>query len=73
MDAAEPEKVYVAVGNDVDDGFKTLEWTLRKWNSHPISVAILHVTDNIFPDYVYTPCEITRIFCFSFLCVCELV
>ncbi|KAG7968093.1 hypothetical protein I3843_08G134500 [Carya illinoinensis] len=53
--AAEAEKVYVAVGNDIEDGFRTLEWTLRKWNSHPISVVVLHVTDNAYPDFVYTP------------------
>lgn len=52
---AEAEKVYVAIGNDLQDGLKTLEWALRKWNSHPISIVILHLTYNISMDYVYTP------------------
>ncbi|KAM1091564.1 hypothetical protein FF1_019032 [Malus domestica] len=49
------EKVYVAVGNDIEDGFKTLEWTLKKWNSKPISIVILYVTHNISQEFVYTP------------------
>ncbi|KAF5749734.1 putative U-box domain-containing protein kinase family protein [Tripterygium wilfordii] len=49
------EKVYVALGSDLQDGFKTLEWTLRKWKSKPISIVILHVTYNISNDFVYTP------------------
>ncbi|KAL4577897.1 hypothetical protein LXL04_014012 [Taraxacum kok-saghyz] len=46
------EKVYVAIGNDVQEGFATLEWTLRKWSSSPISIVILHADIN--RDYVYT-------------------
>ncbi|KAJ4825334.1 hypothetical protein Tsubulata_002674 [Turnera subulata] len=51
------EKVFVALGNDLQDGFKTLGWTLKKWKSHPISIVILHVTYNISnsKDFVYTP------------------
>ncbi|GMI67967.1 hypothetical protein like AT5G65500 [Hibiscus trionum] len=49
------EKVYVAVGNDIRDGYKTLAWTLRKWSSQPFSVVLLHVTYNISKDFVYTP------------------
>jgi hypothetical protein len=52
---AQVEKVYVAIGNDLQDGLKTLEWTLSKWSSHPISIVILHVTYNISKDFVYTP------------------
>ncbi|KAF5454398.1 hypothetical protein F2P56_024067 [Juglans regia] len=52
---AQAEKIYVAIGNDLQDGFKTLEWTLGKWNSRPISIVILHVTYNISADFVYTP------------------
>lgn len=52
------EKVYVAVGNDIEDGFKTLEWTLKKWNSKPISMVLLHVTYNISQEFVYTPCKL---------------
>ncbi|KAK7309582.1 hypothetical protein RJT34_06429 [Clitoria ternatea] len=55
MDASKTEKIYVAVGNDAQDGFKTLNWALKKWNSHPISIVILHVTYNVSKDYVYTP------------------
>lgn len=57
MDATQKEKIYVAVGNDSQDGFKTLNWALKKWNSQPISIVILHVTHNFSKDYVYTPCE----------------
>lgn len=52
------EKVYVALGNDLQDGFKTLDWTLRKWKSNPISIVILHVTYNFNKDFVYTPCKL---------------
>ncbi|TKY69960.1 putative U-box domain-containing protein 50 [Spatholobus suberectus] len=55
MDAIQREKLYVAVGNDAQDGFKILNWALKKWNSHPISIVILHVTHNILKDYVHTP------------------
>ncbi|CAL0311845.1 unnamed protein product [Lupinus luteus] len=55
MDSSPTEKIYVAVGNDVQDGLKTLTWALKKWNSQPISIVILHVTYNISMDYVYTP------------------
>ncbi|GMN34003.1 hypothetical protein TIFTF001_004463 [Ficus carica] len=48
-------KVYVALGNDLQDGFKTLDWTLKKWNSQPISIIILHATCNLSHDFVYTP------------------
>ncbi|KAK8501387.1 hypothetical protein V6N12_021082 [Hibiscus sabdariffa] len=48
------QKVYVAVGNDIRDGYKTLAWTLRKW-SPPFSIVLLHVTNNISKDFVYTP------------------
>lgn len=54
------EKVYVALGNDIQDGFKTLQWTLKKWNSKPISIVILHVTYNISKDFVYTPCKLQK-------------
>ncbi|KAB1201904.1 putative U-box domain-containing protein 50 [Morella rubra] len=54
MDAP-TEKVYVAIGNDLQDGRKTLEWTIRKWMSHPISIVILHVTNDISVEFVYTP------------------
>ncbi|XP_062100446.1 putative U-box domain-containing protein 50 [Humulus lupulus] len=55
MDNSQAEKVHVALGNDLEDGFKTLEWTLKKWNSQPISIIILHLTFSISKDYVYTP------------------
>ncbi|KAK1589326.1 hypothetical protein Q3G72_032771 [Acer saccharum] len=58
MEDDQVEKVYVAVGNDLQDGFKTLDWTLRKWSSTPmnmISIVILHVSYNISNDFVYTP------------------
>nr|XP_011468674.1 PREDICTED: putative U-box domain-containing protein 50 [Fragaria vesca subsp. vesca] len=50
------EKVYVALGNQLQDGIKTLEWTLRKWRFQPISIVILHVTSRVsVRDYVSTP------------------
>ncbi|WCJ31998.1 U-box domain-containing protein kinase family protein [Euphorbia peplus] len=50
------DKVYVVLGNDLQDGFKTLDWTLRKWKPYPISIFILHITyNNISKDFVYTP------------------
>lgn len=50
------EKVYVALGNQLQDGIKTLQWTLRQWRFQPISIVILHVTHNVSAkDYVYTP------------------
>ncbi|KAH9712691.1 putative U-box domain-containing protein 50 [Citrus sinensis] len=55
MDTEEP-KVYVAVGNDLQDGYRTLDWTIRKWKAQSISIVILHVTYNIsIKDFVYTP------------------
>jgi hypothetical protein len=55
MDATQIEKIYVAVGYDVLDGFQTLDWALKKWNSHPnISIIILHVKYNSSKDHVYT-------------------
>lgn len=57
MDAAHVEKVYVILGNDLQDGFKTLDWTLGKWKLNQISIVILHVTCNISKDFVYTPCK----------------
>ncbi|XP_057501255.1 putative U-box domain-containing protein 50 [Actinidia eriantha] len=52
---SEAEKVYVAVGNDSQDGFLTLEWALKKWSSQSISIVILHAPSNTSKDYVYTP------------------
>ncbi|KAH7859977.1 hypothetical protein Vadar_007785 [Vaccinium darrowii] len=51
------EKVYVAIGTDPQEGFATLEWALRKWSSHSISIVVLllHAPTNIAKDYVYTP------------------
>lgn len=56
---SQEEKVYVALGNQLQDGIKTLQWTLRKWRFQPISIVILHVTYNVsVKDYVYTPCKL---------------
>ncbi|PON32215.1 Tyrosine-protein kinase [Parasponia andersonii] len=35
--------VYVALGNEQEEGFKTLRWILQKWMSQPISIIILHI------------------------------
>ncbi|KAI4314425.1 hypothetical protein L6164_027336 [Bauhinia variegata] len=52
---AQREKIYVAVGNDWQDGFKTLGWALKNWSSDSISIVILQFDSNISKDYVYTP------------------
>ncbi|XP_050205442.1 putative U-box domain-containing protein 50 [Mercurialis annua] len=49
------EKVYVILGNDLQDGFKTLDWTIKKWKPIPISIIILHFTFNVSKEFVYTP------------------
>lgn len=54
---AEAEKVYVTVGNDLQDNFKTLEWALKKWSSQPIHIVILHVSRNISKEFVHGPCK----------------
>lgn len=52
---AKPGKVYVAVGNNLVDGLATLEWVLKKWSSHSITIVIIHATTNILNQFVYTP------------------
>lgn len=54
----EVEKVYVAAGSDLQDGFATLEWALKKWSSNSISIVIIHASSSISKDFVYTPCEL---------------
>ncbi|PON84733.1 Tyrosine-protein kinase [Trema orientale] len=44
--------VYVALGNEQEEGFKTLRWILQKWKSQPISIIILHI--DITKDIVKT-------------------
>ncbi|XP_043713877.1 putative U-box domain-containing protein 50 isoform X2 [Telopea speciosissima] len=48
------EKIYIAVGNDLNEGLGTLEWALRKWSGQTISFVIVHV-DNTCRDFVNTP------------------
>lgn len=55
MDARVVDKVYVAVGSDLRDGFKTLYWTIGKFKSRPFSIVILYLTDDISRNFVYTP------------------
>lgn len=56
METDQPaEKIFVAIGADLDDGFATLEWVLKKWTSHPIQIVILFSDNNICRDYVCTP------------------
>ncbi|KAK6150340.1 hypothetical protein DH2020_015272 [Rehmannia glutinosa] len=55
MEIQPREKVYVAIGTEWYDGFSTLQWALRKWCSHNITIVILHATNSICKDYVYTP------------------
>lgn len=51
----ETQKIYVAIGTDLHDGFTTLEWVLKRWNSRSISLVILYADNSISKDYVYTP------------------
>ncbi|KAH7851594.1 hypothetical protein Vadar_013895 [Vaccinium darrowii] len=51
----EAEKVYVAFGTDLHDGFATLGWVLRKWSSHSISIVVLHAPIDTSKEYVPTP------------------
>ncbi|KAJ4967178.1 hypothetical protein NE237_019027 [Protea cynaroides] len=53
-DTQAPEKVYVAVGNDLHEGLGTLDWALRKWSGQTICLVIVHV-DNSPRDIVSTP------------------
>ncbi|KAK6923842.1 Serine-threonine/tyrosine-protein kinase, catalytic domain [Dillenia turbinata] len=48
-------KVYVAVGNDFQDGLATLEWALKHWSSQSISIVILHAATVINRELVSTP------------------
>lgn len=52
------KKIYVAIGNEQQDGFKTLEWALKKWKPHPISIVLLHISSNFAEEFVYTPCKL---------------
>ncbi|XP_027178324.1 putative U-box domain-containing protein 50 [Coffea eugenioides] len=56
METDQPaERIFVAIGTDLNDGFATLEWVLKKWNSHPIKIVILFSDNYICRDYVFTP------------------
>lgn len=48
-------KVYVAINSDIHDGFLTLQWALKRWNSNSITIVILYASNNICKDYVITP------------------
>ncbi|KAF9608644.1 hypothetical protein IFM89_010428 [Coptis chinensis] len=48
------EKVYVAVGNNLQEGLSTLEWTLKNWSSQLISIVILHI-NGPSKNFVHTP------------------
>ncbi|XP_042516833.1 putative U-box domain-containing protein 50 [Macadamia integrifolia] len=48
------EKIYIAVGNDLNEGIGTLEWAIKKWSGQTISFVIVHV-DNTSRDFVNTP------------------
>ncbi|KAG9139852.1 hypothetical protein Leryth_015233 [Lithospermum erythrorhizon] len=55
IDHQQPEKVYVAIGSDIIDGFGALKFALKKWSSEFISIVILHATNDICKDFVFTP------------------
>ncbi|CAN1836011.1 Putative U-box domain-containing protein 50 [Linum perenne] len=49
-------KVYVAVGNDEEEGLKTLDWTLGKWKSNISTLFIIQLPlPDFSTDVVYTP------------------
>ncbi|XP_042506757.1 putative U-box domain-containing protein 50 isoform X2 [Macadamia integrifolia] len=48
------EKIYIAVGSDINEGLGTLEWAIKKWSGQTISFVIVHV-DNTFRDFINTP------------------
>ncbi|XP_047336266.1 putative U-box domain-containing protein 50 [Impatiens glandulifera] len=48
---SKPEKIFVAIGDDKQDGFSTLSWVLKKWsNSSSITIVILYSTIPSFKD-----------------------
>ncbi|XP_019185661.1 PREDICTED: putative U-box domain-containing protein 50 isoform X2 [Ipomoea nil] len=49
------ERVYVGIGEDVHDGFQSLEWVLRNCSSQSTTILILYAANTICRDYVYTP------------------
>ncbi|KAL9255553.1 putative U-box domain-containing protein [Drosera capensis] len=55
LDLQAHEKVYVAVGSDVNEGVLTLEWVIEKWGSHPITIVILHADASNSMEFVHTP------------------
>lgn len=55
VDLQAHEKVYVAVGSDVNEGVLTLEWVIKKWGSHPITIVILHADASNSMEFVHTP------------------
>lgn len=58
------EKIYVALGNDLQEGFRTLEWVLRKWPpiDNPMigGLVLVHASRNISKEFVYGPCKCKR-------------
>lgn len=59
METNQPaEKIFVAIGTDLNEGFSTLEWVLKKWTSRSIKVVILFSDNNVCRDYVYTPSKL---------------
>ncbi|KAK4744712.1 hypothetical protein SAY87_011024 [Trapa incisa] len=53
------EKIWVAIGSDLQEGFKTLEWILRKWppTDNPMfgGIALVHVSHDISKGFVCSP------------------
>lgn len=54
------EKVYVAIGNDLEDGLGTLEWILRKWPPYSLHIVIIYSDNNNMgkDHHVITPCKL---------------
>lgn len=59
-------KVYVAINSDIHDGFLTLQWALKRWSPHSITIVILYASNNICKDYVITPSKCNSIHIYIF-------
>lgn len=48
------EKVYVAVGKNVEEGNGILRWALNHWSSQSVTFVIIHINARS-KDFVLTP------------------
>ncbi|KAI4382072.1 hypothetical protein MLD38_008079 [Melastoma candidum] len=56
MEEVQSEKVYVALGSDVQDSLKALRWSLSRFSSQQnVCFVLLHVLRNLSKNFVYGP------------------